>query len=52
MEIFLTTILIYVVAIYSNPWSLGGRALEVTVWLVLLFVGLLGLGVLVAAFSD
>lgn len=52
MEIVLVTVMIALVAMYSNPWSLGGRAIEINVWLLLLFIGLLGVGVIVGVFSS
>lgn len=48
----LVTVLIAVVALYSNAWSLGGRGLEVNVWVVLIFIGILGIGAVVAVFST
>jgi hypothetical protein len=44
--------MVAVVAMYSRPWSLGGRAIEVNYWLILVFFILLGLGAVVAALSE
>lgn len=52
VEILLVTAMIAVVALYSKPWSLGGRAIEINYWLIGIFVILLGLGALVAVFSS
>lgn len=52
VESFLVTVLIAVVALYSKPWSLGGRAIEINIWLVLLFIALLIIGALVGVFSQ
>ena len=52
VEILLVTAMIAVVALYSKPWSLGGRAIEINYWLIGIFVVLLGLGALIAVFSP
>jgi len=52
VEILLVTAMIAVVALYSKPWSLGGRAIEINYWLIGIFVVLLGLGALIAVFSS
>lgn len=52
VEILLVTGMIAVVAMYSNPWSLGGRGIEVNYWLVGVFVALEVTGAAIAAFSD
>ena len=51
VEIFLVTVMIAVVAMYSKPWSLGGRAIEINYWLVLVFIVLMVMGALIGAFS-
>lgn len=52
MEILLVTITIAIVAMYSKPWSLGGRGIEVTYLLLGIFMGLIILGAVVAALSQ
>ena len=52
VEILLVTAMIAVVALYSKPWSLGGRAIEINYRLIGIFVILLVLGALIAVLSH
>jgi hypothetical protein len=52
LEILLVTGMIAVVAMYSNPWSLGGRGIEINYWLIGAFLGVLAFGALVAYLST
>ena len=52
VEILLLTVMIAIVALYSKPWSLGGRAIEINYWLIGTFVILLVLGSIIAIFSS
>lgn len=52
VEILLVTIAIAFVALYSKPWSLGGRGIEINYWLLGVYVVLFLMGAIVAAFSQ
>ena len=51
VEVSIITVLVFVVALYSKAWSLGGRGFEFNVWFLLVAGIIIVLGAIVGSFS-